>query len=60
MGDGPDCPLVRRPVRLVVEDGEDRLEVQAADDDDADDRMAVAFSGDLPDMSFSRTWIMKR
>ncbi len=59
MGDGPDCPLVCLAVHLVVEDGKNGLEVKAANDDDANDGMAVAFSGDLPDMSFSCTGIMK-
>ena len=47
MGDGPDCALGGLAVGFVVEDCENGLEVQAADDDDADDGMSVAFSGDL-------------
>ena len=47
VGDGPDCALGGLAVDFVVEDCENGLEVQAADDDDADDGMSVAFSGDL-------------
>ena len=55
MRDSPDCPLGVLFVLLVMEDGEDGLEVKAADDDDADDRMSVAFSGDL---SINRSFII--
>lgn len=47
VGDAPDCTLESLLVDLVVEKCESGLEVKAANDDDANDGMAIAFSGDL-------------
>ena len=51
MRDAPDCTLEGLLVDLVMEYGENGLEVKAANDDDADDGMPIAISGDLQYMS---------
>ena len=47
MGDAPDRTLQGLLVHLVVEKCENGLEIKGADDDDANDGMAIAFSSDL-------------